>query len=117
LRAQLSLPPEGGGSGRGVAVVITDSFGRAFRHGTVGVAIGSSGLPPLWDQRGHRDLSGRILEQTITALADQVAAATDLVAGQGNEGRGAVLVRGLQFPPSTSGASALIRPPEEDLFA
>jgi coenzyme F420-0:L-glutamate ligase/coenzyme F420-1:gamma-L-glutamate ligase len=98
-------------------VVITDSFGRAFRRGTVGVAVGSSGLPPLWDQRGHRDLSGRTLEQTITALADQIAAATDLVAGQGNEGRGAVLVRGLQFPPSTQGASALIRPPEEDLFA
>ncbi|HTM21376.1 MAG TPA: coenzyme F420-0:L-glutamate ligase, partial [Kofleriaceae bacterium] len=84
------------GGGATIGAVITDSFGRAFRHGTVGVAIGSAGLPPLWDQRGRRDLAGRTLEQTVTALADQVAAAADLVCGQADEGRGAVLVRGLR---------------------
>lgn len=64
-----------------VGIVVTDSFGRPFRLGTVGVAIGCAGLPPLWDRRGELDLHGRALEQTITALADQVAAAADLVAG------------------------------------
>jgi coenzyme F420-0:L-glutamate ligase/coenzyme F420-1:gamma-L-glutamate ligase len=100
-----------------VGVIVSDSFGRPFRLGTVGAAIGVSGLPPLWDRRGDRDLFGRVLEQTITALADQVAAAADLVAGQANEGRPVVLVRGLQFDPSELGARMLARKPEEDLYA
>jgi coenzyme F420-0:L-glutamate ligase/coenzyme F420-1:gamma-L-glutamate ligase len=104
---------------RGVrlGVVITDSFGRPFRLGTVGVAIGASGLPPLWDRRGDADLFGRRLEQTITALADQVAAAADLVAGQADEARPLVLVRGLCFDASDRGAADLQRPPDEDLYA
>jgi coenzyme F420-0:L-glutamate ligase/coenzyme F420-1:gamma-L-glutamate ligase len=104
-------------SGTRVGVVITDSFGRPFRLGTVGVAIGVSGLPPLWDRRGEPDLFGRTLEQTITALADQVAAVADLVAGQAAEGRPLVLVRGLRFDPVAEPASALLRKPEEDLYA
>lgn len=100
-----------------VGVVITDSFGRPFRMGTVGVAIGVSGLPPLWDRRGEPDLFGRTLEQTITALADQVAAVADLVAGQAAEARPLVLVRGLRFDPVTQPASTLLRKPEEDLYA
>lgn len=100
----------------GAAVVISDSFGRPFRLGTVGVAVGAAGLPPLFDQRGRRDLFGRALEHTETALADQIAAAADLVAGQAAEGRGAVLVRGLGFPSSSGGAAALCRAPEEDLY-
>jgi coenzyme F420-0:L-glutamate ligase/coenzyme F420-1:gamma-L-glutamate ligase len=104
-------------AGMHVGVVITDSFGRPFRMGTVGVAIGVSGLPPLWDRRGEPDLFGRMLEQTITALADQVAAAADLVAGQAAEGRPLVLVRGLRFDPVTQPASTLLRKPEEDLYA
>jgi coenzyme F420-0:L-glutamate ligase/coenzyme F420-1:gamma-L-glutamate ligase len=100
-----------------IGVVVSDSFGRPFRLGTVGAAIGVSGLPPLWDRRGERDLFGRVLEQTITALADQVAAAADLVAGQANEGRPLVLVRGLRFDPSEQGARILARKPEEDLYA
>lgn len=107
----------GAPSGTRVGVVITDSFGRPFRLGTVGVAIGVSGLPPLWDRRGEKDLFGRALEQTITALADQVAAVADLVAGQAAEGRPLVLVRGLRFDPVTEPASALLRKPEEDLYA
>jgi coenzyme F420-0:L-glutamate ligase/coenzyme F420-1:gamma-L-glutamate ligase len=101
-------------------VVITDSFGRPFRVGTVGVAIGVSGLPPLWDRRGESDLFGRALENTVTALADQVAAVADLVAGQAAERRPLVLVRGLGFAASDAseqGVGALIRPVEEDLYA
>jgi coenzyme F420-0:L-glutamate ligase/coenzyme F420-1:gamma-L-glutamate ligase len=100
-----------------IAVVISDSFGRPFRLGTVGAAIGCAGLPPLWDRRGERDLYGRTLENTITALADQVAAAADLVAGQADERRPLVLVRGLQFPASDRPARALCREPEGDLYA
>jgi coenzyme F420-0:L-glutamate ligase / coenzyme F420-1:gamma-L-glutamate ligase len=104
-------------TGASVGVVITDSFGRPFRVGTVGVAIGVSGLPPLWDRRGEPDLFGRVLENTITALADQVAAVADLVAGQAAERRPLVLVRGLGFNRSEQGAGALVRSAEEDLYA
>lgn len=103
--------------GARVGVVISDSFGRPFRLGTVGAAIGVAGLPPLWDRRGESDLFGRTLEQTITALGDQVAAAADLVAGQADEGRAVVLVRGLSFTPSALGASELVRPAAEDFYA
>ena len=104
-------------SGAALAVVVSDSFGRPFRLGTVGAAIGVAGLPPLWDRRGEEDLFGRVLEHTITALADQVAAAADLVAGQAAEGRGVVVVRGLTFPIGQHSAAALNRPAEEDLYA
>lgn len=104
-------------AGSRVGVVVTDSFGRPFRLGTVGVAIGVAGLPPLWDRRGEPDLFGRALEHTITALGDQVAAVADLVAGQAAEGRPVVLVRGLRFDPSDDGASAICRSPREDLYA
>jgi len=104
-------------TGARLGVVISDSFGRPFRLGTVGAAIGCAGLPPLWDRRGERDLHGRVLENTITALADQVAAAADLVAGQADEGRALVLVRGLQFAPSDESARALCRKPDQDLYA
>jgi coenzyme F420-0:L-glutamate ligase/coenzyme F420-1:gamma-L-glutamate ligase len=101
-----------------IGVVISDSFGRPFRFGTVGAAIGVSGLPPLWDQRGEQDLHGRVLEATVTALADQVAAAADLVAGQADEGRAAILVRGLSYTPDdTAQSRALVRPPDADLYA
>ncbi|MGD8862629.1 MAG: coenzyme F420-0:L-glutamate ligase [Myxococcales bacterium] len=107
--------------GADVGVVITDSHGRPFRLGTLGAAIGLSGLPALHDQRGGRDIFGRRLEVTVTALADQVAAAADLVAGQGDEGRAMVHVGGLRFTPSEEatepGARALLRPEEGDLYA
>jgi coenzyme F420-0:L-glutamate ligase/coenzyme F420-1:gamma-L-glutamate ligase len=100
-----------------IGVVISDSFGRPFRVGTVGAAIGVSGLPPVWDRRGEPDLHGRPLEITMTALADQVAALADLVAGQAAERRPLVLVRGLHFDPSEEGGRALLRKAEEDLYA
>ena len=104
-------------SGARVGVVISDSFGRPFRIGTVGTAIGCAGLPPLWDRRGEPDLHGRVLENTITALADQVAACADLVAGQADEGRPLVLVRGLAFDLADGEARTICRPRGEDLYA
>jgi coenzyme F420-0:L-glutamate ligase/coenzyme F420-1:gamma-L-glutamate ligase len=97
-------------------VVVSDSLGRPFRLGTVGAAIGVAGLPALSDWRGEPDLFGRTLEQTITAPADQVAAAADLVAGQANEGRAVVHVRGLSFTPSSRGVGELLRDPDKDLY-
>lgn len=104
-------------SGARIGVVITDSFGRPFRLGTVGVAIGIAGVPALWDQRGDHDLFGRTLEATITALGDQIAAAADLVAGQASERRPVVLVRGLSFPVGDHSAREIVRPASEDVYA
>jgi coenzyme F420-0:L-glutamate ligase/coenzyme F420-1:gamma-L-glutamate ligase len=113
IRRALEAP-----AGARVGVVISDSFGRPFRLGTVGAAIGIAGLPPVWDRRGERDLFGRPLEITVTALGDQVAAVADLVAGQAGEGRALVLVRGLSFAPSdAASARALCRDADEDLYA
>jgi coenzyme F420-0:L-glutamate ligase / coenzyme F420-1:gamma-L-glutamate ligase len=104
-------------SGAAIGVVVSDSLGRPFRLGTVGAAVGVAGLPPLWDRRGEADLHGRKLEHTITALADQIAAAADLVAGQADEGRPVVHVRGLRFPVGDHAAGELLRAPDEDLYA
>jgi coenzyme F420-0:L-glutamate ligase/coenzyme F420-1:gamma-L-glutamate ligase len=98
------------------AVIITDSWGRAWRHGTIGVAIGVAGLPALMDLRGRPDLFGHRLRVTQTALADEIACAASLIMGQANEGRPAVLLRGLSWDREASSAAALIRSPEEDLF-
>jgi coenzyme F420-0:L-glutamate ligase/coenzyme F420-1:gamma-L-glutamate ligase len=99
-----------------LGIVISDSFGRPLRLGSVGTAIGCAGIDPVFDQRGDADLFGRTLEHTISATADQVAAAADLVAGQAAEGRPVVRVRGLRFRPSERGASVLCRRPGEDLY-
>ena len=100
----------------GLPVVITDSFGRARRRGTVGVAIGAGGLPALRDVRGQADLFGRTLMVSITGFADEIAAATGLVMGQGAEGQPAVLVRGLSWSGAENPAAELLRPAQEDLF-
>jgi coenzyme F420-0:L-glutamate ligase/coenzyme F420-1:gamma-L-glutamate ligase len=100
-----------------VGVIVTDSWGRPFRRGTVGFALGSSGLPPISDRRGARDRHGRELEATETATADAVAAAADLVAGQADESRPLILVRGLRFKASSESSRALLRDPENDLYA
>ncbi len=112
LRAELARV-----HGAQIAVVVSDSHGRPFRFGTVGAAIGVAGMPALYNQVGLPDLDGRVLESTITALADQVAAAADLVAGQADEGRPFVLVRGLTFEPRDSSARELLRPIDQDLYA
>ncbi len=97
-------------------IVISDSHGRPFRMGTVGVAIGLAGLPGVWDMRGQPDLYGRVLRVTVTGLGDELAAAAGLIAGQGAEGLPVVLVRGMKLPPGEGRAADLIRPPELDLF-
>jgi coenzyme F420-0:L-glutamate ligase / coenzyme F420-1:gamma-L-glutamate ligase len=99
-----------------LAVIVTDSWGRAWRRGTVGVALGVAGLPPLLDLRGRRDLFGRELRVTQTGFADEIAGAASLVMGQAAEARPAVLVRGLAWPGAAAGAATLIRAAEEDLF-
>jgi coenzyme F420-0:L-glutamate ligase / coenzyme F420-1:gamma-L-glutamate ligase len=104
-------------TGAHIGVVITDSFGRPFRVGTVGVAVGVAGLPAVYDQRGRTDLFGRPLECTVTAVADQVAAAADFVSGQADEARPVVLVRGLKFDPAQTSAQELLRDPKTDLYA
>ncbi|MCS0504221.1 coenzyme F420-0:L-glutamate ligase [Ancylobacter mangrovi] len=104
------------GAPEGVGVVINDSFGRPWRRGTAGVAIGAAGLPALVDRRGEADLFGRPLQVTMIALADEIAAAASLLMGPAAEGRPAVLVRGLSWSAPASPAATLIRPEEEDLF-
>ena len=99
-----------------IAVVISDSFGRPFRRGTVGIALGSAGLPAIVDWRGHPDLFGRPLEVTETGFADEIAAAASLVMGQADEAMPMVLVRGLAWTAPEADAAALVRPPEHDLF-
>ena len=99
-----------------VGVVITDSHGRPFRLGTVGVAIGVAGVPALWDRRGEKDLYGYELQHTDVGVADEIAAAAGLLMGQGAEGNPVILIRGLNFPTQHGKASDLIRPKEMDLY-
>ncbi len=103
-----------------VGIIINDSFGRPFRLGTAGIAIGAAGLPSLWDRRGETDLFGRELKVSQQAIADELAAAASLLQGQGAEGQPVVLIRGLDFgniglAPARPAAD-LIRDKQEDLF-
>ena len=102
--------------GATVGVVITDSHGRPFRLGTVGVAIGVAGLPALWDRRGETDRYGYRLQHTDVGVADEIAAAAGLLMGQAAEGQPAVLLRGLRLPVVDGRASDLLRPKEMDLY-
>jgi len=99
-----------------LAVIINDSFGRAWRRGTAGVAIGAAGLPSLIDLRGSPDLFGRALEVSIMGFADEIAAAASLLMGQADEARPVVLARGLTWAAPDAPAAALVRPQAEDLF-
>lgn len=100
-----------------VAVIISDSHGRPFRLGTLGVAIGAAGLPALWDLRGRPDLFGTALRVTEVGFADEIAAAAGLVLGQAAEGIPIAIVRGLEYPvDERAAASDLIRPRDLDLY-
>ncbi|HNA88415.1 MAG TPA: coenzyme F420-0:L-glutamate ligase [Anaerolineales bacterium] len=103
-------------TGKTIGVMIIDSHGRAWRHGTVGICIGVSGLPSLIDERGWKDLFGYTLKATIVAVADELAAAASLVMGQAAEGTPAVLVRGYPYPLGEGSLKELIRPKEMDMF-
>jgi coenzyme F420-0:L-glutamate ligase / coenzyme F420-1:gamma-L-glutamate ligase len=99
-----------------VAVIINDSFGRPWRRGTAGVALGVAGLPAALDLRGRPDLFGQTLQTSIVGFADEIAAAASLVMGQAAEGLPVVLVRGLAWSTPASAGLTLVRPAEEDLF-
>jgi len=99
-----------------VGVIINDSLGRAWRMGTVGVAIGVAGLPGLLDRRGEADLQGRPLLITEVGMADELAAAASAVMGQAAEGRPVVLIRGVATPRRDGNARELQRPRGKDLF-
>lgn len=106
--------------GVNTGIIINDSVGRAWRNGTVGLALGVSGLPALWDRRGEQDLFGRTLEVTEVALADQLASAASLVQGEGAEGCPVVLIRGLRLSSIEqrhyNDATSLVRDRDRDLF-
>jgi coenzyme F420-0:L-glutamate ligase / coenzyme F420-1:gamma-L-glutamate ligase len=104
--------------GASPALIITDTFGRPWRSGVCGTAIGASGITTLLDRRGERDRFGRELRVTQVAIADALAAAATLLMGEGAEGRPVVLARGLPagLRNASARASHLLRPVAEDLF-
>jgi coenzyme F420-0:L-glutamate ligase/coenzyme F420-1:gamma-L-glutamate ligase len=97
------------------AVIVSDSFGRAWRQGTTDVAIGVAGMSPLLDLRGTIDARGYELRTTMVAVADELAGAAELVMGKAG-GVPAALVRGYRVPPGEGSARDLVMPPERDLF-
>jgi coenzyme F420-0:L-glutamate ligase / coenzyme F420-1:gamma-L-glutamate ligase len=102
-------------TGKLIAVVISDTFGRPWRLGLTNIAIGAAGVPVLRDLRGTRDRQGKPLQATILAVADDLAAAAGLVMGK-VEGVPAVVVRGYRYRRADERASRIIRPAAEDLF-
>jgi coenzyme F420-0:L-glutamate ligase/coenzyme F420-1:gamma-L-glutamate ligase len=103
-------------TGASLGVLIIDSHGRAWRLGTVGMAIGLAGLPGLVDLRGHQDLFGYTLRITQVAAADELAAAASLLMGQSDEATPVIHVRGFPYPLREGNLTELLRPKEEDLF-
>ncbi len=103
-------------TGADIAVVIIDSIGRAWRNGTVGTAIGVSGMAGLLDLRTKPDMFGRPLKTSELGLADELASAASLIMGQASEGRPIVLARGVPYARREGSARELIRPKEIDLF-
>ncbi len=97
-------------------IIISDSFGRPWRVGTVGVAIGCAGFPATLDLKGQQDLFGRALRVTVVGHADEIASAASVLMGQGSEGRPVILVRGLAARAPAQPAAALMRPRQQDLF-
>jgi coenzyme F420-0:L-glutamate ligase/coenzyme F420-1:gamma-L-glutamate ligase len=102
-------------TGKTVAVIVSDTFGRPWREGAHDVAIGVAGIEPLWDYRGEIDNDGRELHSTIIAVADELAAATELVTNKLTRVPAAI-VRGYPYQPGESGIAPLIREREKDLF-
>jgi coenzyme F420-0:L-glutamate ligase / coenzyme F420-1:gamma-L-glutamate ligase len=105
----------GGRFGIAPAVIVSDSFGRAWRQGTTDVAIGIAGMDALLDLRGTKDARGYTLESTVIAVADELAGAAELVMGKAT-GVPAVLIRGYRVPAGDGSARDLVMPPERDLF-
>jgi coenzyme F420-0:L-glutamate ligase/coenzyme F420-1:gamma-L-glutamate ligase len=101
---------------RRIAVIISDTWGRPFRMGCVGMAIGVSGMEPLMRLRGERDLHGRMLRTTVLCPADSIAAAAVLVMGESGEGTPVAIVRGARYRPGRGGIGKVVMPPGRDLF-
>ncbi len=99
-----------------IVVLISDSQGRPFRNGAIGMALGCAGMPGVISKAGHEDLYGYKLRRTQIAFADLVASAAVMVMGETDEGVPAAIVRGLKYPPSDSTDIGLIRPEAEDMF-
>ncbi|MFX0050442.1 MAG: coenzyme F420-0:L-glutamate ligase [Candidatus Hodarchaeota archaeon] len=99
-----------------VAVIITDTFGRPLRVGTVNFAIGIAGINPLEDVRGRKDLFGYEMKSTIIARADEIAAAAGIVMGQADEGTPVIIVRGVNYTKSEAYITELIRDQSTDVF-
>lgn len=99
-----------------IAVIITDTQGRPFRCGCVGLAIGVAGMKPLADMRGRRDLYGKELKVTVTCPADSLAAAAVMIMGESDEGTPAVLIKGAKYEKDKGSIREVIRAPELDLF-
>jgi coenzyme F420-0:L-glutamate ligase/coenzyme F420-1:gamma-L-glutamate ligase len=102
-------------TGKRVAVIISDTFGRPWRLGLTNVAIGAAGVPVLLDLRGTRDRQGKLLNATILAVADELAAAAGLLMDK-SKGSPVVLIRGYRYKPRLEPAARIIRPAAEDLF-
>ncbi len=102
-------------TGSDLAVIVSDSFGRTWREGITNVAIGISGMNPLADYRGKRDPHGYPLEASVLAVADELAASSELVMGK-TAGIPAAIIRGYPYEPAAGTGRALIMPPERDLF-
>jgi coenzyme F420-0:L-glutamate ligase/coenzyme F420-1:gamma-L-glutamate ligase len=98
-----------------VAVIVSDSFGRPWREGSVNVAIGVAGMKPLLDLRGQKDDFGRTLRTTVVSIADEVASAAQLVMGE-TRGTPAAIVRGVLWEESDEGSRRMLRPAGRDLF-
>ncbi len=103
-------------TGKRIGVMINDSWGRAWRMGTLGTALGVAGVPAVEDLRGVPDLFGRALRSTEVAVGDELAAAASLMMGQAGEGHPVVLVRGFPYALRESSAAELLRPKSLDLF-
>lgn len=101
-------------------VIISDTQGRAFREGAIGTAIGISGMNPLWDRKGEKDLYGRELQTTSIAVADELASAASILMGQADEGIPVVIIRGVSYVKDLKNDNAtskdLIRPKKYDVF-
>ena len=103
-------------TGAKIGVLINDSHGRAWRMGTVGAAIGLSGIPGVLDERGWKDLAGYTLRITVVGIADELAAAASLLMGQAAEGTPVVHIRGFPYPLRDGSLSELLRPKSQDMF-
>ncbi len=104
-------------TGCDVAVIISDTHGRALREGEINVAIGVAGIKPFRDRRGEKDLFGYVLRVKNTAIVDELASAAELAIGQADEGVPAAIIRGYNYLKSENAkATELIRPKEKDLF-